>query len=46
MTQVVKGYKDNYSSNYNSWSRNCGFDFCSNNYRIPKKRVRFDRWVR
>ena len=43
MTQVVKGYKDNYAGNGNSWSRSRGFDSSSNNYRIPKKRVRLDR---
>ena len=46
MTQVVKGYKDYYASNSNSWSRSRIFDSSSNNYRIPKKRVRFDRWAR
>ena len=47
MTQVVKGYKDNYSDSYpsngNSWSRSLSFDSGSNNYKIPRKRVRFDR---
>ena len=43
MTLVVKGYKDNYVDNGNSWTRNRDFDSSSNNYRIPKKRVRFDR---
>ena len=47
MTQVVKGYKDNYTGNYasngNSWTRGRSFDSGSNNYKIPRKRVRLDR---
>ena len=42
MTQVVKGYKDNYAGNGSSYSRKRSFDSSSNNYRIPKKGVRFD----
>ena len=47
MAQVVKGYKDNYTGSYasngNSWSRGHSFDSGRNNYRIPRKMVRFDR---
>ena len=46
MTQVIKGYKDNYTgSNGNSWSRGRSFDSGINNYKIPRKRVRFNRWA-
>ena len=44
---MVKGYKDNhtgsYASNGNSWRRGRSFDSGSNNYNIPRKRVRFKR---
>ena len=40
MTQVVKGYKGGYASNDNSGG--CSYD-TSNDYKIPRKRVRFDR---
>ena len=43
MTQVVKRYKDSYPGGMgNSWSRGRSFD-SGNNYKIPRKRVRFDR---
>ena len=41
---MVKGYKGSYTgSNGNSWRRERSFDSGSNNYKIPRKRVRFDR---
>ena len=40
--QVVKNYKGNYTSGNNTWSRSRSFDN-SSSYKIPKKRVKFDR---
>ena len=42
MTQGVRNNKGNYAIGNNTWSRSRSFDSGSN-YKIPRKRVKFDR---
>ena len=42
MTQVVKNHKSNYASGDSIRSRGRSFDN-SSSYKIPKRRVKFDR---
>ena len=42
MMQVVKNHKRIYTSGDSTWSRGRSFD-ASSDYKIPRKRVKFDR---